>query len=147
MAMSDRGSGETEWTDALQQIISNPQASTQVALDYCNGEMANCLKVTDEQAARIAELEGLQQQAQERTARERLRISEQGARIVELEATNAALVAFVAADDAFGVASERGASELTAASYNALIDSVDRKTKARQLLATDHGIPLPGQEG
>lgn len=68
-------------------------------------------------------------------------------RLKALEATNAALVAFVAADDAFGVASERGASELTAASYNALIDSVDRKTKARQLLATDHGIPLPGQEG
>lgn len=47
----------TGTTPTPEQILSDPHSGTRAALDYCNGEMANCLKVTDEQADRIADLE------------------------------------------------------------------------------------------
>lgn len=55
-----------------------------------------------------------------------------------LEATNAALVEFVKAEDAWNVHAESGDWDEDDTLYHAMI-------AARQTLATDHGIPLPGE--
>ena len=60
------------------------------------------------------------------------------ARIAALEATNAALVEFVAAEDAWNAHAESGDWDEDDTLYHAMI-------AARQTLATDHGIPLPGE--
>jgi hypothetical protein len=57
-SVSDKHPGVPDWTDALQagktytleQIVNEARIATQASLDYCNGEMTNCLE-------RITELE------------------------------------------------------------------------------------------
>ena len=58
--------------------------------------------------------------------------------IHRLEATNAALVEFVKAEDAWNAHAESGDWDEDDTLYHAMI-------AARQTLATDHGIPLPGE--
>lgn len=55
-----------------------------------------------------------------------------------LEATNAALVEFVKAEDAWNAHAESGDWDEDDTLYHAMI-------AARQTLATEHGIPLPGE--
>lgn len=58
--------------------------------------------------------------------------------VTALEATNAALVEFVKAEDAWNAHAESGDWDEDDTLYHAMI-------AARQTLATDHGIPLPGE--
>ena len=58
--------------------------------------------------------------------------------VTRLEATNAALVEFVKAEDAWNAHAESGDWDEDDTLYHAMI-------AARQTLATDHGIPLPGE--
>ena len=62
------------------------------------------------------------------------------AQVQQLEATNVALVEFVKAEDAWNAHAESGDWDEDDTLYHAMI-------AARQTLATDHGIPLPGEGG
>lgn len=65
-------------------------------------------------------------------------------RVHALEATNAALVAFVEAADEL----QRPFAVVGYARFIAVKEfRQNAYDEARQTLATDHGIPLPGQEG
>ena len=63
---------------------------------------------------------------------------EYGDRIDVLEAENAALREFVKAEDAWNAHADSGDWDEDDTLYHAMI-------AARQTLATDHGIPLPGE--
>lgn len=65
-------------------------------------------------------------------------VAELEERISVLEATNAALLEFVKAEDAWNAHAESGDWDEDDTLYHAMI-------AARQTLATDHGIPLPGE--
>ena len=65
-------------------------------------------------------------------------VKREGERARQLEATNAALVEFVKAEDAWNAHAESGDWDEDDTLYHAMI-------AARQTLATDHGIPLPGE--
>jgi hypothetical protein len=117
--MTDTATVERTTTDLLK---------AQVFAAYQSRKFTAIWDLFEMQIALVTELEGIRQQAHERTVRERARIS-------ELKATNAALVEFVKACDAFADYRVPGTWQQLA----------DRADAARQTLATDHGIPLPGE--
>lgn len=74
----------------IQQILSDPRSATDAALGYCNGEMTNCHKQSDELEAANRELK-----RQHVTVSDKLAHAQE--RIVELERREALLTANVIA--------------------------------------------------
>jgi len=125
------------------RVGAGQASSAPTALDYCNGEMNNCLDAVDDLERREALLTNEYAIARNNVLHLSRTTTEQATRIAELEATNAALREFVAAADEWTKWCVCCMDE-----YEPQFrPSMDRYRTARQNLATDHSIPLPGQEG